>query len=55
MGSIMAEMDAGIATSEDFSLGATACPYQTQSAAWCFYGAEHKDLTRLALIEVRYE
>jgi hypothetical protein len=55
MGSMAIEINVKMAAGEDFSLGATAYPYQAQSSAWCLYGAEHKDLTRLALIEVRHE
>ena len=44
MGSIMAEMNARIASREDFSLGVREITYQTQSAAWGSYKPKHEVL-----------
>ena len=44
MGSIMAEMNARIASREDFSLEAREIPYQTQSATWGFYRPKYEVL-----------
>ena len=44
MGSIMAEMNARIASREDFSLGVRKITYQTQSAAWGSYKPKYEVL-----------
>jgi len=55
MGSMIVEVGARTAAGEDFSLGANANPYQTQSAPWRFYEAEYQVLVDSDLVGVTDE
>lgn len=52
---MIVEVGARTAAGEDFSLGANANPYQTQSAPWRFYEAEYQVLVDSDLVGVTDE